>query len=51
LRSQASSVSLDEEAAKLEQYQRSYDAISKLISVIDNVTSTLMGLMPAPTGF
>jgi flagellar hook-associated protein 1 len=51
LRSQSSSVSLDQEAAKLEQYQQSYDAISKLISVIDNMTSTLMSLMPAPSTF
>jgi flagellar hook-associated protein 1 len=49
LRSQASSVSLDDEAAKLEQYQQSYDAISKLISAIDDMTTTLMDLMPAPS--
>ncbi len=49
LRSQASGVSLDEEAAKLEQYQQSYDATSKLISAIDDMTTTLMDLMPAPS--
>lgn len=49
LRSQASSVSLDEEAAKLEQYQQSYDAISKIISTIDDMTTTLLDLMPIPT--
>lgn len=46
LRSQSSAVSLDTEAAKLEQYQRTYDAMSKMISVIDNMTQTLLDLIP-----
>jgi flagellar hook-associated protein 1 FlgK len=46
VRSESSSVSLDEEAANLESYQRSYDAISKLFSVIDTMTQTLIGLIP-----
>lgn len=49
LRSQSSSVSLDAEAAKLEQYQQSYDAMSKLISALDDMTTTLLSLIPAPT--
>lgn len=48
IRSQASSVSLDEEAANLETYQRSYDATSKLFSVIDSMMQTLLGLIPTP---
>jgi flagellar hook-associated protein 1 FlgK len=46
LRSTSSSVSLDEEAARLMQYQQVYEATSKLISVIDNMTQTLLGLIP-----
>jgi flagellar hook-associated protein 1 FlgK len=46
VRSESSSVSLDEEAANLESYQRSYDAISKLFSVIETMTQTLIGLIP-----
>lgn len=47
LRAQSSSVSLDEEAARLVEYQRAYQATSKLISVIDNLTQTLLGLIPS----
>lgn len=46
LRSESSSVSLDEEAANLETYQRAYDATSKLFSVIDSMMQTLLGLIP-----
>jgi flagellar hook-associated protein 1 FlgK len=49
LRSTSSSVSLDEEAARLVQYQQVYDATSKLISVIDNMTQTLLGVIPTAT--
>ena len=49
LRSQSSGVSLDSEAAKLEQYQQSYDAMSKIISVLDEIATTLMTLIPPPT--
>lgn len=48
IRAQSSSVSLDEEAANLETYQRSYDATSKLISVIDSMMQTLLNLIPTP---
>lgn len=47
LRSQSSDVSLDTEAAKLEQYQMSYSATSKLITIIDQMTETLMSIFPA----
>jgi len=46
LRSESSSVSLDEEASRLVEYQRSYQATSKLISVIDSMTQVLLGLIP-----
>ena len=46
LRSDASGVSLDEEAARLVDYQRAYEATSKLISVINEMTQTLLGIIP-----
>jgi flagellar hook-associated protein 1 FlgK len=45
LREQASGVSLDEEAAKVIQYQRSYQAASKLVGVLDELTLTLINLI------
>src|SRR5262249_8781506 len=47
LRSESSSVSLDEEASRLVEYQRSYQATSKLITVIDSMTQVLLGLLPS----
>lgn len=47
LRSDQSGVSLDEEAARLVDYQKAYEATSKLISVINEMTQTLLGIMPA----
>lgn len=47
IRSQNSSVSLDEEAARLLQYQQAYEATGKLITVINQMTQTLMGIIPA----
>lgn len=45
LRSQVSGVSLDEEAQNLMEYQRSYEAISKMIGVLNSVTDTLMNMV------
>ena len=45
LRSNASSVSLDEEATRLIQYQQAYEATSKLITVINDMTQTLIGII------
>ncbi len=45
LRSEASSVSLDEEAAHLIQVQRSYQAAGKLIGILQELTQTLIGLI------
>ncbi len=45
LREQASSVSLDEEAARLIQFQRSYEAAAKMIRAIDELLETVLGLV------
>jgi len=45
LRSDSSGVSLDEEAAKLIQFQKSYEAAAKLISVLNDLTDTLIGVI------
>ena len=47
IRSQSSGVSLDQEATKLIQFQRSYEASSKLINVVDQITETLIEIIPA----
>jgi flagellar hook-associated protein 1 FlgK len=47
LRSQVSSVSLDEEAAELLQVQRSYQASAKVMSVVNDIMDTLMQTMTA----
>ncbi len=44
LRSQVSGVSLDEEAVRVMELQRGYQAISKLISVINGLTDTLLNM-------
>ncbi len=46
LRSQSSSVNLDEEAAKLIQFQRSYQAAAKLVTVLDQLTLTAINMIP-----
>ena len=45
LRSQASAVSLDEEAAQLIQVQRAYQAAGKLVGVLQEMTQTLIDLI------
>ena len=44
-RSDSSGVSLDEEAAKLIQFQKSYQAAAKLVSVLNDLTNTLIGII------
>lgn len=39
-------VSYDTEAAKLLQYQQAYDAVSKVVSTLNALTSDLMNMMP-----
>ena len=44
-RSDATSVSLNEEAAKLLQFQQAYQAVGKLVSVLDGLTQTVIELI------
>jgi flagellar hook-associated protein 1 FlgK len=46
-RSQVSGVSLDAEAAKLLQFQQAYQAVGKLVTVLDELTQTLLAIIPA----
>ena len=48
-RSAVSGVSTDVEAAKLLEFQESYQAVAKVVSTIDNLTDALMAMMPAST--
>lgn len=43
--STASGVDLNAEATKLLQYQQSYDAVGKMVSVLDSLTQTLMNMV------
>jgi len=45
-RSQVSSVSLDEEATHLIAFQTAYQATAKLLTVLDNITDTLINIIP-----
>jgi flagellar hook-associated protein FlgK len=40
-------VSLDQEATLLVQFQQSYDATSKLITIIDELAQTVINMIPA----
>jgi flagellar hook-associated protein 1 len=46
LRQGVSGVSLDEEAANLIAFQRAYQADAKMVTVLDNLTDTLMNIIP-----
>ncbi len=46
LRSQVSGVSLDAEAVSLIQFQRSYQAVAKMVTVLDDLTNTLISMLP-----
>jgi flagellar hook-associated protein 1 len=46
LRQQVSGVSLDSEAVNLMQYERSYDAISKMLGVLTSLTLDVVNLLP-----
>src|SRR5579875_1573944 len=48
LRSNISGVSLDEEATLMTEYQQSYDAVSKLMSVLQEVVQTVLDLIALP---
>jgi flagellar hook-associated protein 1 FlgK len=45
MRSDATGVSLNEEAAKLLQFQQAYQAVGKLVGVLDGLTQTLMDII------
>jgi len=42
-----SGVSLDAEAAQVMQFQQGYDAVGKMVSVIDSLSTTLINMIPA----
>ena len=46
LRQQISGVSLDNEAVNLMEYERAYDAISKMVGVLTNLTLDVINLLP-----
>ncbi len=45
LRSNESGVSLDTEAARLIQFQSAYQAVSKMITILDDLTSTVINMI------
>ena len=45
-RSESSGVSLDEEAIRLVEYQRAYQAMAKLVTALDQMTETTLNLIP-----
>jgi flagellar hook-associated protein 1 FlgK len=45
-RSQQSGVNLDTEAAKLLQFQTSYQAVGKMVTVLDDLTQTVIDMIP-----
>jgi flagellar hook-associated protein 1 FlgK len=49
MRQQLSGVSLDEEAQYMMEYQRSYQAISKMLGIVNSMTDTLMNMMGVVT--
>jgi flagellar hook-associated protein 1 len=48
LQQKVSGVSLDEEATRLVELQSSYDAASKVVTVIDDTLQSLMNMIPTP---
>jgi flagellar hook-associated protein 1 len=49
MRQQISGVSLDEEAQNLMEYQRSYQAVSKMLGILNSLTDTLMNMVGVTT--
>ena len=49
MRQQVSGVKLDEEAENMMEYQRSYQAISKMIGGVNDLTDTLMNMVGVVT--
>jgi len=46
LRQQTSGVSLDTEAIKVLEFQRSYQAVSKMVTILDQLTQTVIDMIP-----
>jgi len=46
LRDQVSAVSLDAQAVQLQQFQQSYQAVAKLINVLDSIAQTTINMVP-----
>jgi flagellar hook-associated protein 1 FlgK len=46
MRDQISAVSLDQQAIVMTQFQNSYNAVAKLVTVIDNLTQTTINMLP-----
>ena len=49
MRQQISGVSLDEEAENMMEYQRSYQAVSKMLGTLNSLTDTLMNMVGVVT--
>jgi flagellar hook-associated protein 1 FlgK len=49
MRQQISGVSLDEEAQYMLEYQRSYQAVAKMLGIVNSMTDTLMNMMGVVT--
>lgn len=49
LRQQVSGVSLDQEAENLMQYEQSYDAISKMLGTLNDLSTTEINILPPVT--
>ena len=45
-RAESSGVSLDEEAVRLVEFQRAYEATAKLVSVLDRLSETTIAMIP-----
>jgi flagellar hook-associated protein 1 FlgK len=45
VRSNVSGVSLDEEASRLIQFQTGYEAVTKMITILDNITSSVLAMI------
>jgi flagellar hook-associated protein 1 FlgK len=44
-RADATGVSLDKEAAKLLQFQQAYQAVGKMVSVLNSLTDTVLNIL------
>jgi flagellar hook-associated protein FlgK len=47
VRQQSSGVDLNQEAVTVMQFQRAYDAASKMVSVLDQLTQDIVNMIPS----